>query len=147
MDNSKEDNSRFATFIFVFNKDYSKILLIKRNEEKRKKWGFDWGIIGGKGKDGEYSWDAAIREAREEIGINLKKENLQLLYPKEHLVEKEGKIVHIVHFIYSTSIDESSEISVNKESDEARWFPVNKLPDKMLDSKKSVIEAIKLSKK
>ena len=44
------ENRRFGLGVFcmIFNKDFSKILLVKRNEEKRKKYGADWGNIGGR---------------------------------------------------------------------------------------------------
>ena len=44
----------FAVFIYIFNAKFNKILLIKRNSEKRMKYGVTWGSVGGKIKFGEF---------------------------------------------------------------------------------------------
>lgn len=81
----KMTDRRFGlgVFICVFNRDFSKILLLKRNEEKRKKWGADWGNIGGKIELGETSLKACLREVKEEAGLDLDSQFLKLLFVKE----------------------------------------------------------------
>jgi len=73
------ENIRFGlgVFVLIFNKDFSKILLIKRNEEKRNKFGADWGNIGGKIEFRETSAQACAREIKEEIGLNLNPKKLK----------------------------------------------------------------------
>lgn len=121
----------------VFNRDFSRILLLKKCEEKRKKCCADWGNVGGRVELGEKIIDACIREAKEEIGIDFKPEDLRLVDIKEspHLSE----VHHAVHFVYVASIDEGRQILLNfdcdGESDEYRWFDLDDLPDKTLDSK------------
>ena len=48
MAENNENENRFGmgTFVCVFNKDYTKIMLLYRNAEKRAKWGADWGNVG-----------------------------------------------------------------------------------------------------
>ena len=127
-----------GVFVCVFNKDFSKILLVKRNEEKRKKYGADWGNIGGKIEFGETSIQGAAREIKEEIGLNLNPKKLKLIEIKEQ--PDYHPTVHGIQFIYATSIDEKEKITINDEAEEYRWFDVKNLPDKMLDSKKEVVK-------
>jgi len=133
-----ENNVRHisSTFIFVFNKDFSKILLIKRNEAKRIRWGFEWGIIGGKFEEGENEIQAGIREAKEEIGINLKPKQLKVVFIKP--------IKDITHYFFAININENSKIKINNEADEYKWFSLHKLPKSMTDRPEDVIKAARI---
>jgi len=152
-DRLQNDNERvpvgLGVFIVIFNKDFSKILLLKRNEEKRIRWNADWGNIGGRIESREHSLDAGIREAREEVGLELDKDKVKLIEVIEHPNFTETH--HGIHFAYATSIDESAPIKINKESDEYGWFNVDNLPDRMLDEKGYIKEirdkAIKIFEK
>lgn len=123
---SKINQFGMATFAGIFNKDFSKVLMIKRNEEKRKKYGFDWAIVGGKIDFGEYSLDAIIREIKEEIGVEVSKENISLLYVKED--PNWNNLAHVAFFIYGAILDENSKIILNDEAEEYDWFDINNLP-------------------
>jgi 8-oxo-dGTP pyrophosphatase MutT (NUDIX family) len=127
-----------GVFILVFNRDFSKIMLLKRNAEKRKRWGADWGNIGGGIESREYSIDAGIREAKEEAGLELNKENIKLIEIKE--LPNFTQTHHGIHFAYATTLDESTPIRINEESDEYHWFEITNIPDSMLDSKEKIIK-------
>jgi 8-oxo-dGTP pyrophosphatase MutT (NUDIX family) len=120
----------------VFNKDLSKILLIKRNEEKRVRWGFDWGNLGGKLDFREYSIDGAIREAKEEANLDLDKKQIRFLEIIEYPNWSDS--YHSFHFIYGISIDENEAVTINEESDEFQWFDINNLPNKMIDKPEDI---------
>lgn len=126
--------------ICVFNKAFSKILLLKRNEGKRKKGGVDWGNIGGRVEFGELLVDACLREAREEIGIELDSKKLKLIEVKE--TPYLSDVFHAIHFVYTTTIDENEKIILNfdcdNESEEYKWFNLDELPEKMFDSKEHI---------
>lgn len=49
--------------------DQGELLLLKRAMHKPE--GGTWGLVGGKQEDGESSLDACLREAKEEIGVDL----------------------------------------------------------------------------
>lgn len=123
--------------VCIFNRDFTKLLLIKRNEEKRKRNKADWGNVGGRVELGEKLIDACLREAKEEIGVTLDPEKLKLIEIKEtpYLTD----IFHALHFVYATVLDEKEKITINDESEGYWWFDIDNLPEKTLDSKKDLI--------
>ena len=137
------DRFGLATFACLFNKDFSKVLMIKRNDEKKKKYGFDWGIIGGKIEFEEYSKDAVIREIKEEIGIEIQKDDLKFLYMKE--VPNWFNVSHVVFFIYGARIDEKTKIILNDESEGYQWFDVKNLPESK-SSDDDILEILRVTK-
>jgi len=127
----------------ICNSDYSKVLLLKRNAIKRAKNGLDWGNVGGRVELGEKLIDACIREAREEIGLNLNPEKLKLIEIKETPFMSD--IFHALHFVYTTTLDESEKITLNDESEDYQWFSLDSLPDKTLDPKEDLIKWSKIA--
>jgi 8-oxo-dGTP pyrophosphatase MutT (NUDIX family) len=137
MEESQQKIFSAGVFALVFNKDFSKIFLLKRNEEKRKKYGYDWGNPGGVLEAGEFSVDGAIREAWEETGLKLDKSKMKLLETIEN--PNWSAKYHSFHFVYGISIDENEKVIINGESDDFGWFDINNLPDKTIDSKEDIL--------
>ena len=121
---------------------------MKRNEEKRNRNKADWGNVGGRVELGEKLIDACLREAKEEIGVDLNPKKLKLIEVKEapHLTD----VFHAIHFVYATIIDEDEKIILNfngnHESDEYKWVKLTNLPDKTLDKKQDIIETANKAK-
>ena len=95
-------------------------------------------LPGGHVEANEDLYDAMIREAKEEIGINIKREDL--------------KIVHIFHcydkgvlkFVFKTTKYQSK--IKNSEEDickELKWVDINDIPNNTINSIKIEIDSIK----
>lgn len=63
--------------LFLFTKDFKKVLMVKRNKEPYKNC---WNGIGGKIKEGENEIQATIRECNEETGIKINNPKLFITY-------------------------------------------------------------------
>ena len=105
----------------IINKD-KKILLQKRSMNKSANPG-QWGLTGGKVDAGEDYLTTAIRETYEEIGIELKKEELRLLcrYNTE-------KAIFIIYYIEKNINIEDCKIQP-EEVDELRYFSIDELEE------------------
>jgi 8-oxo-dGTP pyrophosphatase MutT (NUDIX family) len=133
----------FGAFVCIFNKSFSKILLLSRNWKKKKREGkvweskATWGNIGGSMEAGETPQQACVREAGEEIGVRLNPKDLVQVHVKKRPVSELKP--YVVRF-YATTIDEGTKINLNDESYKYRWFSIEKLPNETLDKKEDIIE-------
>lgn len=131
-----------GAFVCIFNRNFSKMLLLSRNWQKKKQEGKKWegkalwGNIGGSIESRETSLQACVREAREEVGISLNPKNLMLICVKK---TPEFEPHKFVRYFYAASIDEDARINLNEESDGYGWFDAKSLPEKMLDSRKDIL--------
>lgn len=94
--------------IMLFNKDYSKILLVKRNKNPYKEC---WNGIGGKIENGETPIEAAIRETLEETGIHMNNPKLLVtcVYPIENNQNSGTKLNVIYDCVDDINIDDNRE--------------------------------------
>ena len=136
------ENKRFGlgVIVCIFNNDFSKIFLLKRNKEKRDLNKANWGNPGGRVEWGEKLVEACVREVKEESGIDLDLKQLKLLNIKEITENSIAPAVHFLQFIYATKIDQIEEIILNEESEDYGWFDLKELPNKTLDSKEALIK-------
>lgn len=72
-----DNEYRLSTFIWIIN-DKDKLLIQQRTKETKKMPNM-WGATAGAVKASESSLDAAIREVKEEIGIDTKKEDYEFI--------------------------------------------------------------------
>jgi 8-oxo-dGTP pyrophosphatase MutT (NUDIX family) len=102
-----------------------KVLLHKRSETKKKFPGF-WIGPGGHVNEGEDALTAAMREVREETGVTISKDdiNLKAIAIHHHLDRQEVW----VSFIYLASIPEHQAVDhVHNQEGESAWIPLNEL--------------------
>src|SRR3989338_5680485 len=131
------ENNKFGlgVIVCIFNRDFSKIFLLKRNKAKRDLNKADWGNPGGRVEWGEKLAEACVREVKEESGIDLDPKQLKLLNIKEITENPIAPTVHFLQFIYVAKIDPIEKIILNE------------LPDKTLDPKEDLIKLSIVAKK
>ena len=128
-----------GVFLYVFSQNLTKVLLLKLNEAKRKKFNATWGNVGGKINLGETSLDACVREAEEEIGIKPDIKETKLLYVRE--MPNFFNDIHAVQFVYGTTIREQTPIRLGEELESYQWFELNNLPEGTLDPREDFYKA------
>ena len=101
-----------GAFAAIFD-DMRRVLLCHRRDLDA------WNLPGGRVEEGESPWDAAVRDVREEVGLEVKIVRLTGVYWKPDSAELvfnfEARIV-------------SGEPGLSDEADAVRYFPVDALP-------------------
>ena len=97
-------------------------------------------LPGGHLEAGEDLYDAMIREAKEEIGIRIKREDLKMI----HICHRFHK--GVLKFVFKAKKYEGSP--TNAEPDhckELKWVEINNLPENIIPKIKREIESVKES--
>ena len=98
--------------------------------EKRSDCGM-WGLPGGRIEPGESVTEAAVREVKEETGLNVEITRLLGVYsePESHIVTflDNGDVVHLVDILLEAKI-RSGELSISSESEALHFFNPTALP-------------------
>lgn len=107
-----ELNSAGVVILISAPNNKEKVLVQVRATEKAR-----LGVFGGGIEDNEAPIEAAIRELKEETGIEAKKEQLEFLEINEHDLEYEnGDKVHYTATIYVLKLREYPKIKLDNES-------------------------------
>ena len=99
-----------------------KILLQRRSDNGQ------WGIIGGLLELNETYEEAALREVREETGLEVKLESFLGIFHHHHMVWGNGDAAHVIAAMFTASII-SGEPRIDEESLELRFFGREELPE------------------
>lgn len=115
------DDYILVSHIYIYNEN--KEFLIQRRSWKKKVNSGKWDITGGAVKAGETSKEAAIRETREEIGLEIPRERLKFIH-------RHVSIKHIVD-IYFVKLDFSIKDCKLQEEEvaEVKLVPLENLVD------------------
>jgi len=125
--------------VFIFNKGGELLLL------KSHKWPGQYVVPGGHVELGERLEDAAIREAREETGLDI--HDLEFINFQQFIYDPSfWKPRHFIFFDYACRTD-STEVKLNDEAEEHVWVPLDAAMNLQLDTytRTSVEILLKLS--
>jgi ADP-ribose pyrophosphatase YjhB (NUDIX family) len=86
-----------------------------------------WGLIGGLLELNETYEEAALREIREETGLEVKLESFLGIFHNHDMVWPNGDRAHVISACYSASIL-SGEPRIDEESYELRFFGKDEIP-------------------
>lgn len=120
-----------AIVVFIVSLDGQKVLLQKRSKDK-KLWPDMWDVaVGGHVDAGEFSYQAAIREAKEELGLSLKPQDLIHIgsTTSENL---EGDIINRHfndYFVAHLDLDPAQITLQPEEVQEIKWISVDEFED------------------
>lgn len=110
--------------VFVLN-DKKQVLLQKRSSIKR----FDsnkWGLCAGHVDAGESLEDAALREIKEELGIDVSLNDLYSFAEREFTIKSFNS--HITYFFYIKCDKKEDEFIIQEEElSEVRWFDIDEI--------------------
>lgn len=111
-----------AVVSFIINS--KKQILLQKRSKYKKMWPNLWDVIGGHVLTGELGYQAIIRETKEEMGIDLKKEEIMFIGATTSS-DKKGDIINNhfnEYYICFKDIDINDLKLQEEEVSEARWF-------------------------
>lgn len=106
---------RVVAKVLVVNSD-KKVLLLRRSETDVRR-PLQWDIPGGHTDEHELADEAAVRETREETGIDLHARNLQLVYAISDVVQND---LNVTWLFYVAHVDKP-EVTTSSEHTEYAW--------------------------
>lgn len=122
--------------VFVIN-DNKQVLLQKRSANKR----FNpnkWGLCSGHVDANESLEDAAIREIKEEIGLDVTKEDLHKYGEKELTLRETNS--HIIYFYYIKTNKNANEFTIQTEElSEVKWFDIDDVINMIINKDDSTV--------
>lgn len=113
-----------------------RICLLKRN--KRPYMGY-WSIPGGKLKLSESVRDAALREVKEETGLDCRFDKVSSVLHER--VKDEGMMKHAFVIFLCKLATEQTELKVSDEGG-LEWFELSDLPKEMIPSDRLMVEEL-----
>ena len=142
----KIDTKYIELHIYTLNPEL-KFLLLKRSK-KQKLYPNIWQMVSGKINDGESAFEAAIREMKEETGLDI--------YSSDDNLNKEFEIIPRVNSFYSLEddtiylvpvfacqLDFEAKISLSNEHADYAWLSYKETRSKLLwDGQKKVVDLI-----
>ena len=111
-----------------------KILIQRRTDNNR------WGLPGGLLELEESYREAALREVREETGLEIRLESFLGIYHNYEMVWSNGDQAHTIGAYYLAGIV-SGEPRIDGESHELRFFAPEELPDLFAEDHRAAVAA------
>ena len=117
--------------------------VIERNGEillQRRADNGKWGLIGGLVEMNETYAQAAVREAREETGLEVKLTGFLGIFHNHDMVWANGDAAHVISAMYTAEIV-SGEPRIDAESFELRFFGKDEFPELFAEDHIAALEA------
>ena len=111
-----------------------KILLQRRADNGK------WGLISGLLEMNETYEEVAIREIREEAGLEVKLDSFLGIYHNHNMIWSNGDAAHVISAYYTASIV-SGEPQIDEESYELRFFGKDELPELFAEDHIAALDA------
>ena len=109
---------------------------------QRRTYNGQWGLIGGLVEMNETYEEAALREIREETGLEVKLNSFLGIFHNHNMVWSNGDAAHVISAMYTAEIV-SGEPRIDEESYELRFFGADELPPLFAEDHIAVMEAWK----
>lgn len=126
------------------------MLMRERNGEtevllqRRKNTGFADGLwdfsCSGKVEEGETMTSAAVREAKEELGISLSSDKLQFAV-LIHKCDKPFNLIYYNAYFICRHFAGIPCVAEPEKCSEIKWFDIDNLPDDLMDDRKQALTA------
>jgi len=124
-------------------------LVLRRNQEvlliRRANTGYEDGLYccaGGSVDGNEPITDALMREAKEELGIILKKEHLRVVHVIHRKLKRDYDSELIGFFIEATEWEGEPQNMEPHKHDDVAWFTLNNLPQNTIPILKHVLKML-----
>ena len=118
--------------VMIIDKD-NRVLLQHRKDNN------EWGLIGGVVELDETYKEAAIRETREETGLDINIDYFLGIYHNYNMVWKNGDMAHVIGAYYKASI-KSGILRTDEESLELKFFDKKDIPYLFAEDHRKVID-------
>jgi len=109
--------------------------------QKRKNTGYQdgmWALVGGHIEDRESVFQATKREAKEELGIDVELNDMEIV----HCIQLKTNKDYIHYFVMIKKFKGIPKIIETDKADDLRYFDLNELPDNVAPSDRQGLEAI-----
>lgn len=122
-----------SSYLFLIEDD--KILL-----QRRFQTGFEdgsYGVPAGHLEGGETTREGCVREIKEEIGVDIRPENLKVV----HVMHRRGEHDERFDFFMTASVYEGEVTNCEPHKrDDLSWFSLDELPENMVEYVRQAIE-------
>lgn len=129
-----------AIFPFIFKSDGAKTKILLHRRQNTGYQDGKWDISGSGHVDGgETAKSAVIRECREELGIDVKIEDLTFTHLSHRF---SNRIYYDIYFVVNNYKGTPSIMEPDKCS-ELKWFDIDNLPEDIIECRKAAIQDYK----
>ena len=129
-------NGIVADLLMIKNEDGKKKILLSKRKNTGYKDG-EYELPGGHLEENEDLYEAMIREAKEELGISLNRQDLKIVHIMHHY---RGKRMNFILEIEKSNL-EPRIMEVDK-CEELKWVEINNLPENTMEKVKIIISYI-----